>query len=129
MFFAIGIGIRNHYTTVRLKQDPLHRLISHGSHMWRSYGKNIDKALPVKKRLTDDPAELQEGISVFCLVRDVCQKQVVAHGHPYLGHDGIPASAEERLDLQVLLVWDGSGVLHPDVFRSFYLKHKTVFLI
>lgn len=63
--------------------------------MFRSHGKNINKALPVKKRLADDPAELQEGIGISRLVLDVCQKQVVTHGQPYLGHDGIPAGAEE----------------------------------
>jgi hypothetical protein len=87
--------------------------------VFRLQGKDVNKALPVKKRFTDNPAQLQQRVTVFRLVFDIGQKQVVAHSHPYLRQDGILAGSEERFDIQVLL----------DPFEEqFYLPPRFVYL-
>ena len=42
-------------------------------------------------------------MSVFCLIFDVREQQIIAHRHPYLSHHSILAGPEEGFDLQVLL--------------------------
>jgi len=46
---------------------------------------------------------MQQGRAVLCLILDVSQQQVIAHGHPDLDQYCILAGAQKRFDLQILL--------------------------
>ena len=62
----------------------------------------VHERKPVKQGLLDQAVEIEQGEAVFGLELDVGQKQVVAHGQPYLSEDRVLGSAEKSFDLKIL---------------------------
>ena len=56
-----------------------------------------------EKCFFEDPREFKKRLCIFRLKFDVRNQQVIDHRDPYLREYGILGSAEERLDLEMLL--------------------------
>ncbi len=65
----------------------------------RGQSEEIDDGDPVKEGFDKDPGKFQKGKGCLCLRFDIREKQIVDHGDPYLGEDGVYENTQKGTDL------------------------------